>query len=141
MQAARNLDLFWHPAIGLLPDLRAASCLTGRRDAGDHVPATFRVEDMTRYGWDLSVRTPPRSSLARSAVPGRRLGPQPARRSRRPGFAAYSKPGYANVAISLRVDPRGTTSSFLTMETQVALTDDASLRRYWMVIGPFRPCP
>jgi hypothetical protein len=55
-------------------------------------------------------------------------------------FATYDEPGYAKVALSLRVDPRGTTSSILTMETRVALTDAASLRRfrrYWMVIGPF----
>ena len=57
-------------------------------------------------------------------------------------FVTYDKPGYAKLAFSLRVDPRGTTSSILTMESRVAvaLTDAASLRRfrrYWMVIGPF----
>jgi hypothetical protein len=64
LRAARNLDLFRHPAIRALLDLRAlpgraASRLTRRRDGGHHGPAAmFRVEDMTRHGWDLSVRTP-----------------------------------------------------------------------------------
>jgi hypothetical protein len=120
---------------------RAASRLTGRRDGGHHEPAaTFRVEDMTRYGWDLLGENPSEIVLARSAVPGRRPGLPSARWSRRPRWAAYDEPGYAKIALSLRVDPRGTTASILTMETRVALTDAGSLRRfrrYWMVIGPF----
>jgi len=142
LRAARNLDLFRHPAIRVLLDLRAlpqraASRLTGRRDGGDHVPATFRVEDMTRYGWELLGENPGEIVLGQIGRPwkaaGATAGPPAA-------FAAYDKPGCAKVALSLRVDPRGTTSPVLTMETRVALTDAASLRRfrrYWMVIGPF----
>ena len=146
LRAARNLDLFRHPAIRVLLDLRAlpqraVSRLTGRRAGGDHVPAAmFRVEDMTRYGWDLLGENPSEIVLGQVGRPwkaaGATAGPVAA-----PGeFATYDKPGYAKVALSLRVDPRGTTSSILTMETRVALTDAASLRRfrrYWMVIGPF----
>ena len=143
LRAARNLDLFRHPAIRALLDLRAlpgrtVSRLTGRRDDGDHGPAAmFRVEDMTRYGWDLLGENPSEIVLGQIGRPwkaaGATAGPVAA-------FATYDKPGYAKVALSLRVDPRGTTSSILTMETRVALTDAASLRRfrrYWMVIGPF----
>lgn len=145
LRAARNLDLFRHPAIRVLLDLRslpqrAARRLTGRRDGGDHVPATFRVEEMTRYGWELLGENPSEIVLGQISRPWKAAsgtaGPVAA-----PGvFAAYDKPGYAKIALSLRADPRGTTSSILTMETRVALTDPASLRRfrrYWMVIGPF----
>lgn len=146
LRAARNLDLFRHPAIRALLDLRAlpgraASRLTRRRDGGDHGPAAmFRVEDMIRYGWDLLGENPSEIVLGQIGRPwkaaGGTAGPAAA-----PGvFAAYDKPGYAKIALSLRADPRGTTSSILTMETRVALTDPASLRRfrrYWMVIGRF----
>jgi len=146
LRAARNVDLFRHPAIRVLLDLRAlpqraASRVTGRRDGGDHVPAAmFRVEDMTRYGWDLLGENPSEIVLGQIGRPWKAAGAAAGPVVAPAAFATYDKPGYAKLAFSLRVDPRGTTSSILTMETRVALTDAASLRRfrrYWMVIGPF----
>jgi hypothetical protein len=145
LRAARNLDLFRHPAIRALLDLRAlpgraASRLTGRHDGGHHGPATFRVEDLTRYGWDLLGENPSEIVLGqigrRWKPAGTAAGPVAAPAA----FATFDTPGYAKIALSLRADPRGTTSSILTMETRVALTDATSLRRfrrYWMAIGPF----
>jgi hypothetical protein len=145
LQAGRNLDLFRHPAIKVLMDLRAlpqraARRLTGRRDGGDHVPATFRVEDMTRYGWALLGENPSEIVLGQISRPWKAASGAAGPAAAPAAFATYDKPGYAKIALSLRADPRGTTSSILTMETRVALTDPASLRRfrrYWIVIGPF----
>jgi hypothetical protein len=146
LRAARNLDLFRHPAIRALLDLRAlpgraVSRLTRRRGGGDHGPAAmFRVEDMTRYGWELLGENPSEIVLGQIGRPWKAAGAAAGPVAAPAAFAAYDKPGYAKVALSLRVDPRGTTSSILTIETRVALTDAASLRRfrrYWMVIGPF----
>ena len=95
---------------------------------------------MTRYGWDLLGENPSEIALGQIGRPwkaaGAAVGPVVAPAA----FATYDKPGYAKLAFSLRVDPRGTTSSILRLESRVALTDAASLRRfrrYWMVIGPF----
>jgi hypothetical protein len=146
LRAARNLDLFRHPAIKVLLDSwalpqRAARRLTGRRDGGDRLPAaTFRVEDMTRYGWDLLGENLSEIVLGQISRPWKAASGAAGPAAAPAAFAAYDKPGYAKIALSLRADPRGTTSSILTMETRVALTDPASLRRfrrYWMVIGPF----
>ena len=146
LRAARNLDLFQHPAIKILVDSwalpqRAARRLTGRRDGGDRLPAArFRVEDMTRYGWDLLGENPSEIVLGQISRPWKAASGAAGPAAAPAGFAAYDTPGYAKIALSLRADPRGTTSSILTMETRVALTDAASLRRfrrYWMVIGPF----
>src|ERR1051326_4134164 len=55
-------------------------------------------------------------------------------------FAAFARPGFAKIALSLRVQPYGASGTILTLETRVALTDAASLRRfrrYWRLIGPF----
>ena len=55
-------------------------------------------------------------------------------------FMSFDEPGFAKIATSLRVDPYGSDSSILTMETRVAITDDESrrrFRRYWLLIGPF----
>lgn len=146
LRAARNLDLFRHPAIKVLVDSwalpqRAARRLTGRRDGGDRLPAaTFRVEDMTRYGWELLGENPSEIVLGQISRPWKAASGAAGPAAGPAAFAAYDKPGYAKIALSLRADPRGTTSSILTMETRVALTDPASLRRfrrYWIVIGPF----
>jgi hypothetical protein len=146
LRAARNLDLFRHPAIKVLLDSwalpqRAARRLTRRREGGDRLPAaTFRVEDMTRYGWDLLGENPSEIVLGQISRPWKAASGAAGPAAAPAAFATYDKPGYAKVALSLRVDPRGTTSSILTMETRVAVTDAASLRRfrrYWMVIGPF----
>ena len=61
-------------------------------------------------------------------------------RGRAGEFAAFAGPGFAKIALSLRVQPYGTSGTILTLETRVALTDAASLRRfrrYWRLIGPF----
>jgi len=146
LRAARNLDLFRHPAIKVLVDSwalpqRAGRRLTRRRDGGDHLPAaTFRVEDMTRYGWELLGENPSEIVVGQISRPWKAASGAAGPPVAPAGFAAYNTPGYAKVALSLRVDPRGTTSSILTMETRVALTDATCLRRfrrYWMVIGPF----
>ena len=145
LRAARNLDLFRHPAIRVLLDLRAlpqraASRLTARRDGAGVVPATFRVEDMTRYGWELLGENPSEIVLGQIGRPWKAAGAADGPVAAPAEFATYDKPGYAKLTLSLRVNPRGTTSSILTMETRVALTDAASLRRfrrYWMVIGTF----
>ena len=50
------------------------------------------------------------------------------------------RPGFAKIAASLRVDPYGSGSSILTMETRVAIIDDESrrrFRRYWLLVAPF----
>lgn len=38
-------------------------------------------------------------------------------------FVGFDRPGFAKIAFNLRVEPYGTTSSILTVETRVALTD------------------
>lgn len=99
----------------------------------------FRVEDMTRYGWDLLGENPSEIVLGQTGRPWRggraAVGPVVAPAA----FATYDKPGYAKLAFSLRVDPRGTTSSILTMETRVALTDATSLRRFPALLDGHRP--
>ena len=95
---------------------------------------------MTRYGWELLGENPGEIVLGQIGRPWKAAGATGGAVAAPAEFAAYDKPGYAKVALSLRVDPRGTASSILTMETRVALTDAASVlrfRRYWRVIGPF----
>jgi hypothetical protein len=121
LRAARNLDLFRHPAIRVLLDLRAlpqraASRVTGRRGGEGHVPATFRVEDMTRYGWQLLGENPGEIVLGQVGRPWKAAGATGGAVAAPAEFAAYDQPGYAKIALSLRVDPRGTASSILTME-------------------------
>jgi hypothetical protein len=149
-RAARGVDLLRDPILRTLLGLRTlpqrlADRLAGRRDAtaGGASPSTFRLDDMVR---------PPISWMLLSEDPGVEIvlgqigrpwqptdmgsGPDVA-----PGsFAAFDQPGFAKIAVSLRVQPYGETGTILTMETRVAVTDPVSLRRfrrYWALIGPF----
>jgi hypothetical protein len=104
---------------------------------------TFRLDDMVRppINWRLLGEQPGvelvLGQIGRPWQPTEMgSGPEVA-----PGeFAAFARPGYAKIALSLRVQPYGTGGTILTLETRVALTDAASLRRfrrYWRLIGPF----
>jgi hypothetical protein len=137
------VDLLRHPAIRVLLGLRAlpqraASRLRG--GDGEPAPATFRVEDMISYGWMLLGENPSEIILGQISQPWKAAGTATCPPVAAPAFAAFHQPGYAKIAFSLRADPRGSTSSVLTMETRVALTDAGSrrrFRRYWMIISPF----
>ena len=77
---------------------------------------------MIRYGWDLLGEQPSEIVLGQIGRPWKAAGATAGPVAAPAAFATYDKPGYAKLALSLRVDPRGTTSSVLTMETRVAST-------------------
>ena len=55
-------------------------------------------------------------------------------------FAAFAEPGYAKVAWTVSVEPRGEAAARVIFELRVGTTDDASwrrFRRYFALIGPF----
>lgn len=54
-------------------------------------------------------------------------------------FAAFVEPGYAKIAWTFAVEPRGSAASLFRTETRVATTDADSrrrFRRYWSVFSP-----
>src|SRR5579864_2226387 len=149
-RAARSIDLFRVPLIRALLELRTVpqrltDRLSGGRAGTDPTSAmpTFRLDDMVRppINWTLLGEQPGvelvLGQIGRPWQPTEMgSGPEVA-----PGeFAAFAEPGYAKIALGLRVQPYGTGGTILTLETRVALTDAASLRRfrrYWRLIGPF----
>ncbi len=55
-------------------------------------------------------------------------------------FRAFDRPGWAQGAISLRLEPIGNGSTLVTTETRVRCVDDAARRRfviYWLLIRVF----
>ena len=149
-RVARSVDLFRAPIIRALLELRTVpqrltDRLSGRR-AGTDPPSsmpTFRLDDMVRppINWRLLGEQPGvelvLGQIGRPWQPTEMgSGPEVAPCE----FAAFAEPGFAKIALSLRVQPYGTSSTILTLETRVALTDAESLRRfrrYWRLIGPF----
>lgn len=144
-EAALRIDLLRDPVVRTLLTLRALPHrLLGGRAMGREVPTrTFGLSDMIgpplnwallgeKPGEELTVgqisrpwksaelpRTPPATPVA---------------------FAAFHEPGYAKIVFALHVMPYGHGASVVTMETRLALTDAASLKRfarYWRVVGPF----
>lgn len=149
-QVARQVDLLRHPAIRLLLDLRSLpSRFFGRLGASrqgriaDPAVQAFRLDDMTGppINWLLLGEEPNvelcMGQISRPWKLREPAGPPPTDPA---SYVSFDRPGFAKVALSLRVAPYGAASTILALETRVALTDQESLRRfarYWTVIGPF----
>lgn len=146
--AARRVDFLRHPIVRVLLagrafPLRVAEFVTrgqGTSSTAAEALHAFRLDDMPRLGFVLLGEQP-----GVEVVYGQVSRPWKAAASEEPridpaGFAEFRTPGFAKIAFSLSVTPRGGGSSILVVETRVALTDDDSLRRfrrYWRVIRPF----
>jgi hypothetical protein len=147
-RAASELDLFQTPLIRTLIGIRelpqrGASALR-RRGTTTGLEAsrrTFRLKDMVDLGWILLGETPGvEMVLGQVSRPWKGVAVSTHAPTAPEQFTSFDEPGFAKIATSLRVDPYGSDSSILTMETRVAITDDTSrrrFRRYWLVIGPF----
>jgi hypothetical protein len=147
-RAASELDLFQDPVVRLLLDVRGLpQRLAGTvRGGGVATPqeasrATFRLKDMVGFGWILLGETPDvEMVLGQVSRPWKAVATSTGSPVTAEQFVSFDRPGFAKIATSLRVDPYGRGSSILTMETRVAVPDDASrrrFRRYWLLAGPF----
>ena len=147
-RAASEVDLFRAPLVRALLDLRGlpqrlVGTLRGR--GGAAAPgasrATFRLKDMVGLGWTLLGETAGSEMvLGQVSRPWKAVATSSGSPMTPERFVSFDRPGFAKIATSLRVDPYGNRSSILTMETRVAVTDDASrlrFRRYWLLVGPF----
>ena len=147
-RAAGELDLFRAPLVRALLGIRGlpqrvASTLRGRgtRTTLDASRRTFRLRDMVDLGWIPLGETPGvEMVLGQVSRPWKGVAVSTHVPTTPEQFMSFDEPGFAKIATSLRVDPYGSDSSILTMETRVGITDDMSrrrFRRYWLVIGPF----
>jgi hypothetical protein len=148
--AARGLDLLRDPVVRTLLGIRALPQRLTNRIARDRdattagAPSrTFRLDDMVGppLGWILLGEEPGvQIVLGQIGRPWKAVRASEGPPVAPTAFPSFDGPGFAKIAFSLGVQPHGATSSLLTMETRVALTDPQSLRkftRYWGVVGPF----
>jgi Polyketide cyclase / dehydrase and lipid transport len=145
----RQLNVFRHPVVRALFAARAVPEWVGSRLVGRSPstrvssPRRFAIDDMVRppFNWLLLAEEPDvELVLGQVARPWKPVLGSEAPIVTPDSFTSFDEPGYAKIVFGLRVDPRGATSSVLTAETRVALTDPQSrqrFRRYWMFIGPF----
>jgi hypothetical protein len=147
-RAASEADLFRAPLVRALLGLRGlppriAGTLTSRGGAASPGAsrATFRLKDMAGLGWTLLGETPGSEMVLGQVSRPWKANATPTGSPMTPErFVSFDRPGFAKIATSLRVDHYGNRSSILTMETRVAVTDEASrrrFRRYWLLVGPF----
>jgi hypothetical protein len=145
---ASELDLFRTPLIRTLIGIRrlpqrVASALRvhGATATPDASRQTFRFRDLVELGWIPLGETPGSEMvLGQVSRPWKGVAVSTHAPTTPEQFTCFEEPGFAKIAASLRVVPHGRDSSILTVETRVAITDDASrrrFRRYWVVIGPF----
>jgi hypothetical protein len=139
--AIGQTDLTGIPVVRALLVLRALpgrlrARLGGRR--ATPVPPPFTLADMPRAGWTPLAEGPEEVGFGTLTQPWR-IGNEAPLVVDRETFAAFSTPGYAKVAFSIRADPDGPHRTRVTTETRVATTDPRSRRRfaaYWVVVGP-----
>ena len=138
--AITQTDLTSIPVVRALLVLRA---LPGRLRAqlgGGQVPVAppFTLADMQRAGWTSFADGPEEIAFGTITRPWK-IGGEAPLEVRREEFAAFSAPGYAKVAFSIRADPYGPCRTLVMTETRVATTDPRSNRRfaaYWVIVGP-----
>jgi uncharacterized protein YndB with AHSA1/START domain len=138
--AIGQTDLTDIPVVRALLLLRALPARLRARLGGHAtpVPPPFTLADMTRAGWTPLATGPEEVAFGTLTHPWR-IGNEAPLPIDRQSFAAFSTPGYAKVAFSIRADPDGGHRTRVTTETRVATTDPRSRRlfaAYWVVIGP-----
>jgi hypothetical protein len=109
---------------------------------GIHLPSGSIRDVLTRSGFTVLAERPGREMVAGTtgqfwAV--RELAHMEAPRDLE-AFRAFDRPGWAQGAISLRIEPLEDGSSYVTTETRVRCVDDAARRRfavYWLFIEVF----
>lgn len=146
-EAVLTLDVFEAPLIRALIEARGlpwrlAALRPGR--AAEQVPPPppgFRMRDLPERGWLLLGETPEvEMVLGMVGQPWKARGGAPSTPVTAETFADFHEPGFLKIATGIHVDPYGSGSTVLTVETRAALTDDKSRRRfrlYWMVVEPF----
>jgi hypothetical protein len=134
-RAARELDL---QESRLIKAIFAGRELIMRASpARKQAPGPF-LQQVLDLGWAILAEEPGRELVLgavtqpwKADVRFRGLPPEE--------FAAFQEPGYAKIAWTLAVEPRGPGSSLFRTETRVATTDPSSrerFRRYWSVFSP-----
>jgi hypothetical protein len=145
---ARRLNVLDSPIVRVLLGIRALPQRVADRWAErDGVPGlsppstTFGLDDMVRYGWILLAEVPNEEIVfGQIGRPWKPVGASAGPAVTADAFPGFGQPGFAKIAFSLRVDPHGSKSSIVTLETRVALTDSEGRRkfgRYWRIVGPF----
>ncbi len=138
--AVGQTDLTGIPVVRALLVLRALPGRLRARLGGRATPVSppFTLADMPRAGWTALAEGPEEVVFGTLTRPWR-LGNEAPLVVDRESFAAFSRPGYAKIAFSIRADPDGPHRTRVTTETRVATTDPRSRRRfaaYWVVVGP-----
>ena len=138
--AIGQTDLTGIPVVRALLVLRA---LPGRLRArlggrATPIPPPFTLADMPRAGWTPLAQGREEIAFGTLTHPWR-IGNEAPLVVDPESFAAFTTPGYAKIAFSIRADPDGPHSTRVSTETRVATTDPRSRRRfaaYWVVIAP-----
>ncbi|WP_329475208.1 SRPBCC family protein [Kribbella sp. NBC_01484] len=134
-RAACELDVLRNPLVRTL--IRARSLATPSQR-----PRRLRVLDMAGppLNWlTLAEGAGSEIVLGQLSRPWAADAASPTQPRTAEEFAAFDRPGFAKIALSLRADPYGAASAILTVETRVALTDADSrrrFRRYWRMVRP-----
>jgi hypothetical protein len=131
----RASDLERSPMIRFLFGMREA-LLRVKHD--DSAPATLPFERLTAIGWSV-LNVDPGKEIVLGTVT------QPWDRNSKftpvlaDEFASFNRPGYAKIAMSIRIDEVSSEHSEIRSETRVQTTDPISrarFRRYWAFLSP-----
>lgn len=133
--AARQMSLMGSPVVRAI--FRGRELLMGSPTTDDRPPQPL-LDEVLSIGWGVLAQEPGREIVLgavtqpwKSDVKFRALPPDE--------FAAFSEPGFAKIAWTIRADPLGPAASRFSTETRVATTDAGArkrFRRYWTMVSP-----
>jgi hypothetical protein len=135
LEAARRLDLSGSPIVRAI--FKGRELLMGA-DAGPRREPRGLLEDLLSFGWVVLAEVPDRAIVLGAVT--KPWEANPVFRSVPPDeFAGFADPAYVKIALTLRADPTGPSTSVFRTETRALATDTFARERfrlYWSFLSP-----
>lgn len=135
LDAARRLDLSGSPIVRALFKGRE---LIMRAEAAPPRESRGMLEDLLSFGWVVLGEIPDREVVLGAVT--KPWESNPVFRAVPPDeFARFAEPAYVKIALTLRADPTGPSSSVFRTETRALATDAFARERfrvYWAFLSP-----
>ena len=135
LETARRLDLSGSPVIRAI--FKGRELLMGAEAAPPREPRGM-LEDLLSFGWVVLAETPGREIVLGAVTKPWEANPVfrsvPAEE-----FARFAEPAYVKIALTLRADPTGPSTSVFRTETRALATDSFARERfrlYWSFLSP-----
>ena len=135
LEAARRLDLSQDPIIRAV--FKGRELVMGAEPGPPREPRGM-LDDLLAFGWVVLADMPDREIVLGAVTKPWEANPV-FRSVPADQFAAFAEPAYVKIALTLRADPTGASTSIFRTETRALATDAFArerFRMYWSFLSP-----